>query len=133
MPGYVTDTHALIWYLEDNERLGAEASQVFTAADRGEFAIYVPTICLVEIVYLTEKGRIPAEFKSALDTHLASDATSLVPVDLTPGVVDALAQIDRAVVADLPDRIIAATAALMDLPLLSRDRAIQASGVTVVW
>ena len=31
MPDYVTDTHALIWYLEDSPRLGTNASQIFTA------------------------------------------------------------------------------------------------------
>ncbi len=31
MPDCVTDTHALIWYLEDSPRLGTNASQMFTA------------------------------------------------------------------------------------------------------
>jgi predicted nucleic acid-binding protein len=52
MPDLVTDTHGLIWYLEDSPRLGRAARDVFDACDRGEGVIYVPTICLVEIVYL---------------------------------------------------------------------------------
>ncbi|MCK6629038.1 MAG: hypothetical protein L6R45_28145 [Anaerolineae bacterium] len=67
MPDYVTDTHGLIWYLEDNVRLGRQASQLFDACDRGEIVIYVPTICLIEIIYLQEKGRIP--------THLFKGST----------------------------------------------------------
>jgi len=53
----VTDTHSLIWYLEDDPRLGQNTSQVFDECDAGQAVIYVPTICLVEILYLQEKGR----------------------------------------------------------------------------
>ena len=52
MSDMVTDTHALIWYLTDDPRLGPAAGLAFDACDRGEGIIYVPTICLVEILYL---------------------------------------------------------------------------------
>ena len=61
MPDYVTDTHGLIWYLEDSPRLGAQARKCFEACDQGQCNIHVPTICLVEIITLQEKGRIPSE------------------------------------------------------------------------
>lgn len=35
MSNAVTDTHALIWYLEDSPRLGAAANRVFNECDRG--------------------------------------------------------------------------------------------------
>lgn len=133
MSDYVTDTHALIWYLEDSEKLGRRADAAFDACDRGESIIFVPTICLVELVYLKEKGRIPDRLKDALDVHLAAGQTGLFTVDLTPAVANALEDIPRDLVPDLPDRVIAATAKALDLPLLSRDRALQKSGLSVVW
>lgn len=60
MADYVTDAHALVWYLEDDARLGPQARQAFDACDRGEALIFVPAICLVELVYLQEKGRLSA-------------------------------------------------------------------------
>ncbi len=36
MSNAVTDTHALIWYLEDSPRLGEAANRVFNECDRGE-------------------------------------------------------------------------------------------------
>jgi PIN domain nuclease of toxin-antitoxin system len=93
----------------------------------------VPTICLVELVYLQEKGRIPKELKKSLDSHLASGQTSFITTDLTPAVVTALESIPRELVTDLPDRVIAATAKALNLPLLSRDRALQKSGLDVIW
>jgi PIN domain nuclease of toxin-antitoxin system len=133
MPDVVTDTHALIWYLEDSPRLGPDARSAFEACDRGESVVYVPTICLMEIVYLQEKGRIPTDLKSALDAALQAGNTGLVPSSLTLEIVDALGQVSRAEVPDMPDRIIAATAVHLGVPLLSRDRKLQLSSVQTIW
>ena len=133
MPDAVTDTHGLIWYLEDSPLLGAEASRAFDACERGEITIYVPTICLVEVLYLQEKGRIPADSKTQLETELKSGASNLVLADLTIDVVDAMASVSRSIVPDMPDRIIAGTALYMRLPLISRDRQLQLSQVDTIW
>ena len=133
MPDAVTDTHGLIWYLEDSPRLGRAARDAFDACDQGESTIYVPTICLVEIIYLQEKGRIPADLKRKLDAELQAGISGLNLADLTPEIADAVARVPRAQVADMPDRIIAATALSLGLPLLSRDRAIQLSEITTIW
>jgi PIN domain nuclease of toxin-antitoxin system len=77
MSDLVTDTHALIWYLEDSPRLSPRANQAFDKCDAGEIIIYIPTICLVEIVYLQERGRISANMKSQLDTALAVKTSGL--------------------------------------------------------
>lgn len=132
MADYVTDTHALIWYLEDSGKLGSEADEAYNACDRGESVIYIPTICLVEIIYLQEKGRIPIELRKALDQNLAG-LPNLVTADLTLAVVAALESIPRELVPDLPDRIIAATAMALGLPLISRDRSVQRTGLPVLW
>jgi PIN domain nuclease of toxin-antitoxin system len=133
MPDLVTDTHGLIWYLEDSPRLGAMARDAFDACDRGEGVIYVPTICLVEIVYLQEKGRIPVELKAQLDAALQSEATGLILAALTSEIADAVARVPRSAVPDMPDRIIAATAVHLGLRLISRDRAIRLSDVETIW
>ena len=133
MPGAVTDTHALIWYLENDPRLGPDASRVFDDCDRGQAIVHVPTMCLIEIVYLQEKGRIPIHLKTAFENKLKAGASGLVVADLTAGVVDALARIPRTEVPEMPDRIIAATALHLGLPLMSRDHRIRASIVTTIW
>ena len=45
----------------------------------------------------------------------------------------AVRQIDRVAVPELPDRIIAATALHLGVPLLTRDERIRVSGVPTVW
>ena len=133
MTDYVADTHALIWYLENSPRLGSNARVAFDACDRGEIQIYVPTICLVEIVYLMEKGRISPEMKSMLDEELKSGESGLVLADLNMDVVDQIANVLRDDIPDLPDRVIAATALALNLPLISRDRKIVLSGLDTIW
>jgi predicted nucleic acid-binding protein len=52
---------------------------------------------------------------------------------LTPEVAEAVAEVPRSAVPDMPDRIIAATALHLGLPLVSRDRLIQLSGIETIW
>ena len=133
MADAVTDTHSLIWYLEADPQLGMSARETFFACARGEIVVYVPTICLVEIVYLQEKGRIPAGLKSQFDVKLKAGTTGLVLSELSNAIVDALTQIPRAAVPDMPDRIIAATALHLGLPLISKDHKIQVAGIQTIW
>ncbi len=133
MTDAVTDTHGLIWYLEDSPQLGSEALKLFESCERGEMVIYVPTICLVEIIYLQEKGRIPAHLMTQLKEVLETSNNGLVLANLTAEVIEALARIPRGVVPDMPDRIVTATALHLKLPLISRDRKIQLSQVTTIW
>ena len=133
MSDVVTDTHALIWYLEDSPRLSIAANRLFDQCERGEIIIYVPTICLVEIIYLQEKGRISSQLRTQLNRELMLGNTGMIVFELTTRVVEALATIPRDSVPDLPDRIIAATAVHLGLPLISRDSKIAASKVDTIW
>jgi PIN domain nuclease of toxin-antitoxin system len=54
-----------------------------------------------------------------------------IPVDRT--IVAALRRVDRVQVPELADRVIAATAHHFDLPVISRDRKITASGIPTIW
>ena len=52
---------------------------------------------------------------------------------LTLRVVEAMQQVPRDAVPDMPDRIVAATAIFLGVPLLSRGGRIRASNVRMVW
>ena len=51
---YVTDTHALVWYLGGSTQLGVTARSAFDEAVAGASAVYVPAIVLAELVMLIE-------------------------------------------------------------------------------
>lgn len=133
MPHAVTDTHALIWYLQDDPRLSAAAGQCFDACSHDGGRIRVPSICVVEIVYLAEKGRIGQDTLSRLLSELAEPDTVLEVVGLDLAVCLKIRAFPRSRVPDLPDRIIAATALHHRLPLISRDASIRSSELETIW
>jgi len=133
MPAVVVDTHALVWYLVEPERLSQTASDALDQASATGEAIYASAISLVEMIYLVEKGRLPQAVMDRLTEALATPEAelSLVPVDQEVAMM--VRAIPRAVVADLPDRIIAATALRLNLPLVTRDKKIQAAQIKSLW
>jgi PIN domain nuclease of toxin-antitoxin system len=133
MPSAVTDTYALIWYLQDDTRLSSVALQYLTQCEHERGRICVPAICLVEILYLSERGRIPSDLMGLLLSNLQTRETVLEVVELNLPIVWEMRNIPRDTVPDMPDRIIAATALHLGLPLISRDRKIQLSEVKTIW
>ena len=48
-------------------------------------------------------------------------------------IVQAMRQVSRAEVPDMPDRIVAATALYFDVPVISRDKHIRTASLKTVW
>lgn len=127
MTSYVLDTHALVWYLTNDRRLGLQAEEVLN--DPGSRLI-IPTIVLAEIKDLARKGR----FAQTLDDVLAvieSDQRCLVyPIGL---------EVIRAapMQLDIHDSLIVGVALVQASAVdgvLTCDQAITSSGfVPVVW
>jgi PIN domain nuclease of toxin-antitoxin system len=129
----VLDTHAVIWYLLDSHQLSAAAYSLIDEATAKGAPTYVPAVSLIEIVYLVERGRIlPDAFEKFLN-ELGRDnpAFTVAPVDLQ--ITKVLRQIPRSSVPDMPDRITAATALHLGLPLVTRDKRLQSTGVQTIW
>ncbi|MBZ5622945.1 MAG: PIN domain-containing protein [Acidobacteriia bacterium] len=114
-------------------RLSARAENALDSATAASEPIYVPSICLVELTYLIEKGRLPIAARDRLVQALDDPTTPCQLAPLDRMVADALEFVSRSEVPDLPDRIVAATAAALRVPLVSRDRKIRASGVQTIW
>ncbi len=55
---YVLDTHPVIWYVDGDARLSANAK---TALDSASVELVIPTMALVEIQYLYTKGKIKTD------------------------------------------------------------------------
>jgi PIN domain nuclease of toxin-antitoxin system len=51
---YIIDTHALLWYLDNSNRLGKRAGEILN--DRSA-RFWLPAIALAEALFLLEKGR----------------------------------------------------------------------------
>jgi PIN domain nuclease of toxin-antitoxin system len=129
MSACVVDTHTLIWYVVNDQRLSSAAkTTILNTAAAGD-SVFVPAISLVEIVYLIEKGRFPQALLQRIIVTLNDPLRELKPVFLDENIAQTLQQIPRNIVPDMPDRIIAATALHLNLPLVTADHQIQASGI----
>ncbi len=133
MQALVADTHSAIWFLAKSVNISTVARQAMReATDAGE-PNYVSAITLVEMSYLIEKGRLPEKDLTDLLSELQNPSSNfeLVPIDLA--VTQSLRKISRSEVPDMPDRIIAATALYLNLPLVTRDGKIRATDLTTIW
>lgn len=130
----VADTQAAIWYLFASPRLSKPAKNMMDLVDSSGGVVFVPAISIVEIVYLIEKGRLVKDILSRLIDYLGSSDNSFQTQDLSAGIAKTLANIPRATVPDMPDRIIAATALHLDLPLITSDKNIRSlTNVRTIW
>ena len=134
MSSYVTDTHALLWHLSLDSSLSRTAAGLFRQADAGNAEIVVPSIVLVEVIYLSERQRVPGDRVERILSLVTGGRGSYRLAELDEAVVRALRRIPRADVPDLPDRVIAATSLYLGLPLITRDRRLKGCNLLrCVW
>jgi PIN domain nuclease of toxin-antitoxin system len=127
----VADTHALIWALMGDPRLSHAARSAMSVA--GTDSVGVSAISLVEILYLEEKKRLPAGVFARVTSALTSPTSALAAIPIDASIAATMALINRDSIPDMPDRIIAATALHLGVPLISRDAKIRASNIATVW
>ena len=129
----VADTHAALWHLFDDKRLSVAAGDFIDRAAAAGLRIVVSSISLAEIVYLIEKNRLPANAYTDLKAALDDPAHVLKEAPFTVEIVDAMRQVPRVDIPDMPDRIVAATAVYFGRPVISRDGCIRAANLQTVW
>lgn len=134
MSSFVADTHTVVWYLQGSNRLSETALTTLDAAIEANDRIYVTSISVVEVAYLVEKFRLPEVALDQLIEALSNPDADFVVVSLSLVIAQAMRHISRDIVPDMPDRIIAATALYLNLPLVTRDQRIQAlTAIQTIW
>ena len=130
---YVVDTHALIWFLEGNSRLGENARAILADANS---QLILPAIAFAELVWVVERGRTTIPSVEALLGVIADDLRiSIYPLD--QAVVERSTTLSA--VNEMHDRQIVATTLVLQSQsegavLLTCDQNITASKlVPTVW
>jgi PIN domain nuclease of toxin-antitoxin system len=129
----VLDAPATIWYLLDTKNLSERVFSLIDGAAASGVPTYISAVSLVEVVYLVERGRIAADAFERFVRELNQDRPAFKVIPLDYDVAGALRSVPRDVVPDMPDRIIAATALHLGLPLVTRDCRLQAAGIQTIW
>lgn len=129
----VADTHTIIWYIYGDARLSNTAKTfIHDTFEQGD-QIAISAITLIEMVFLIERNRIAAESFSRLASTLGDPDSGLLelPVDLQTA--RALSRVGAEQIPDMPDRIIAAAALQLEVPVISRDARIIHSDLETIW
>lgn len=129
----VADTHTAIWYLFDDARLSATSAAFIDAAAECGDGIAISAISLSEIVYLANRGRVPANVYTAVKAAVGDPEHVFKVAAVTAEIVDAMQNVPRDEVPDMPDRLVAATALYFGVPVISRDGNIRTSNVKSLW
>lgn len=127
------DTHTVLWYLEYSQELSSIARATIEDTIHEARDVHVSAKSLIETVYLVERRRLPLTALQRLRSALADPKSGLFVASVDADVADALQNVPRDAVPDMPDRIIAATALRLGLPLVTRDRRLQAAGIETIW
>jgi len=78
MRNYVVDTHALVWHLTDDPRLGKKAKQILETPDN---RLVLPAIVLAEAKYIADRQRILVSFPEILAAIIADPRCTVYPID----------------------------------------------------
>jgi PIN domain nuclease of toxin-antitoxin system len=132
-PVAVTDTHALIWAIDGKRmRLGKRARRLFDSADEGKSAIYIPAQALVDLGEACHRSRVTLDLPFEEWARAAFASGKYHEAELTAEIVYAAQRLHS--IPERGDRLIAATAVVLDVPLITRDPEIQnAAGVECIW
>jgi predicted nucleic acid-binding protein len=127
---YLADTVAIVRHLRGHPALGPRAAEILNAADLGDHHVYLSAITLMEVLYLSEARRVDVGLSELIERVNASTNYEIVPVGAD--VVLAAAEVDD--VPELHDRVVAGTARLLGVPILTGDEVIGKSRqVQTIW
>jgi PIN domain nuclease of toxin-antitoxin system len=129
----VLDTHALIWWAEESSKLSKKARQAATAGARRRELI-ASAFSVFEITTLERRGRIA--FKIPLSEWLASLRVlpELTIQPMTDEIAERAGALGDVFPGDPGDRLIAATALVLDMPLITADTKLQdLPTLTTIW
>ena len=132
LPAAVCDTHALLFHAAGGGRLGRRAAAHFDACEERQAIVYVPAAVIWECVLLARGARVNLRrtARAFFDDLFSNPAYHPYDLSATQVFLADETRINR----DPFDGLICAAAIDLDLPLITRDTDIRASGaVRVIW
>jgi PIN domain nuclease of toxin-antitoxin system len=128
----LVDTHVVVWLAFEPSRLSNKARAAIDDARKNGEGVAISDITLLELTTLTSKGRIHVEM--SLESFLAQVEARFVVLPITGPACVRAHGLPAAYPKDPADRIIAGTALVEGLPLLTADREIRrARALRTIW
>ena len=125
------DTHVLIWMSSDPKRLSKKAREAIREA-RQKTGIAAASITLWELAWLAENRRILVS--GSVESFVRETISRVIVMPMTPEIVALAVRLPSDYPKDPADRLIASTAIVDGIPLVTADERIrQAKVVQTIW
>lgn len=126
---YLLDTMTVIRHFSGTGTLGNTAQHILDQIETSEDEFFISVVSLMEIMYLSEKKRIPIDLDATLTKIESSGIYTIVELS-----ADILRVATSVQFYELHDRLILATAKWMEIPVISSDGKFpDVAGITTVW
>ncbi|HOO72741.1 MAG TPA: PIN domain-containing protein [Spirochaetota bacterium] len=103
---YLLDTVIVIRHFAATGKIGIKAKEILENTDNGVDTFYISAISLMEILYLSEKNRIPVDLEKAITEINTSSFYTIIPLN-----TEIIIKAQEITNFELHDRMILATAA----------------------
>ena len=124
---YLLDTHVLVWWLVGGGKLSKRQRELLALLEKKGERLGLPAIALWELAHLIQQGRIESRVAPELLFDELEEHPRLQIVPLTPRIALESTRLGPGFPRDPADRLIAATARVHGLTLVTADRRIRRS------
>lgn len=126
---YIADTVAIIRFVSQFKNIGKQALYILEEADNGNNKIFLSVISLLEVMHLSDKGRINFRLQDLLKYIDNNENYKIVFINR-----EILLEAENIKSLEIHDRLIVATARYLNLPLLTCDEKIKSFGlIKTIW
>lgn len=121
----VIDTHTLYWFLTADKRLSRKAKTIIEESSR----VVIPTIVLLELLYLFQKNKQAELFPVVLKSFKKDEKYIFASLDVTT--LEEVIKVDS--LLESHDRVIVATSQMLGFPIVTKDRIIRKMYKETIW
>lgn len=128
----VLDTHAWIWWMDQDRRLGASTIAALDALPADDRPV-LSDISLWEVATLVERGRLSLDLPLADWLKAAAHPRTVRIEPISASIAADVATLPESFPRDPADRIIVSTSRVLGLPLVTHDMRIRRSRLVPRW